>query len=263
MEVILFRDAHIEIDGIKDRQHSFSMFLLRGLLLVLSHESYFTELVAVESDITKEETLVSFWCYSRIQPYCLQYWTALSQIFDEELFPPLGICDPKNPPLLKNLLLLNVFAGHATDTVLSKLRAAKIVTSLIPVGCTRLLQFLDTAINKLFKLYFRELIDQYIDELEVKLGCEVESWSVSNNGIMTTYVVAGVWESLYEEKKDLIEKSFWDVWVTRPVDGSKDSYLKIKGFEVEDLAKEITLDTCVEGLPELLSLRRLPCGQYS
>lgn len=172
------------------------------------------------------------------------------KFFDEELFPSLGISDFRNPPPQKTLLLLDVFAGHTTDTVLSKLRSANIITSLIPGGCTGLLQPLDTAVNKPFKGYLREFTDQYIDEQEEKLGCEVESWSVSDKRVMTTHVVARAWEAFCKEKRELIQKSFRDVGVTLPVDGSEDSLLKVKGFEAEDLAKEITLNSCAKNLPE-------------
>lgn len=47
--------------------------------------------------------------------------------------------------------------------------------------------------------------------------------------------------------------SFRDVGVTLPVDGSEDSLLIVKGFEAEDLVKEITLDCCAENLPKSIA----------
>jgi hypothetical protein len=94
-----------------------------------------------------------------------------------------------------SLLLLDVFAGHTTDTVLSKLRSAGVLTSLIPGGCTGLLQPLDTAVNKAFKNYLRDFTDQYIDEEEEKRGCDIDQWSVSDKRIITTHVVARAWEA--------------------------------------------------------------------
>lgn len=113
--------------------------------------------------------------------------------FDEELFPFLGILDIRNLPSQKTFLFLDIFAGDTSDTVVFKLHSTNIITSLIPGGCTCLLQPLDTAVNKQFNGYLQEFIDQYIDE-------------------------------------------------------SQDSLLKVKRFEVEDLAKEITLGSSTKNL---------------
>jgi hypothetical protein len=49
---------------------------------------------------------------------------------------------------------------------------------------------------------------------------------------------------------ELIKKSLQDVGVTLAVDWSEDHLLKVKGFAVDDLAKEITPAQCAEDLPE-------------
>jgi hypothetical protein len=85
-----------------------------------------------------------------------------------------------------SLFLLDVFAGHTTDAVLSKLRSAGVLTSLIPGGYTGLLQPLDTAVNKPFKNYLRDFTDQYIDEAQEKRGCDIDQWSVSDKSLPQT-----------------------------------------------------------------------------
>jgi hypothetical protein len=168
------------------------------------------------------------------------------KFIDEELLPALASGSERQ----KSLLLLDVFAGHTTETVLSKLHSAGIVTSLIPGGCTGLLQPLDTAVNKPFKNYLRHFTDQYIDEEEEKRGCDIDQWSVSDKRVMTTQVVARAWEAFCRDNQEMIKKAFRDVGVTLAVDGSEDHLLKIKGFAAEDLAKEITLEQCADDLPE-------------
>ena len=52
---------------------------------------------------------------------------------------------------------MDAFAGHTTSAVLNKLHAFDIFPFLISGGSTGLLQPLDTAVNKPFKLYLPDL----------------------------------------------------------------------------------------------------------
>jgi len=63
-----------------------------------------------------------------------------------------------------SLLLMDRTAFHVTETILSTLCSNRIIPSIIPGGCTGLLQPLDTAVNKPFKEYLREYTDTYLDE---------------------------------------------------------------------------------------------------
>ncbi|RPB05837.1 hypothetical protein L873DRAFT_1883848, partial [Choiromyces venosus 120613-1] len=62
---------------------------------------------------------------------------------------------------MKSLLLIDVAGFHTTLEVLQWLHSASITTSLIPSGCTGLLQPLDTTVNKHFKQYLQEFTDTY------------------------------------------------------------------------------------------------------
>jgi hypothetical protein len=62
---------------------------------------------------------------------------------DDQLIPVLD-----NQP---TLLALDLFGGHKTDDVLDTLRANDITVSVIPGGCTSLVQPLDISINRPFK----------------------------------------------------------------------------------------------------------------
>jgi DDE superfamily endonuclease len=61
------------------------------------------------------------------------------------------------------LLALDAAAFHKTPAILQKLRNNYIVTALVPPGCTRLLQPLDTAVNKPFKDLLQEQTELYTD----------------------------------------------------------------------------------------------------
>jgi hypothetical protein len=65
------------------------------------------------------------------------------QWLDEQVVPILD-CQP-------TLIALDLFGGHKTDEVLDTLRANDITVSIIPGGCTRLVQPLDVSINRPFK----------------------------------------------------------------------------------------------------------------
>jgi hypothetical protein len=57
-------------------------------------------------------------------------------------------------PILDNeptLMALDLFGGHKTDEVLDTLRANDITISIIPGGCTGLVQPMDVSINRPFK----------------------------------------------------------------------------------------------------------------
>jgi len=137
------------------------------------------------------------------------------------------------PRIPRSLLVMDTASFHVTPSILELLRANNIVPSIIPGGCTGLLQPLDTAVNKPFKEYLREFTDTYVPERE-KVE-DVGRWSVSDKRIMTTHVVAQAWHAFCQQKSELICKSFRDVGVALPIDGSRDDEIKIKGFTSTDI----------------------------
>lgn len=142
----------------------------------------------------------------------------------EEIIPALG----SGP----SLFLLDAAAFHTSD-VLQSLRSASITLSLIPGGCTGLIQPLDTAINKPFKQYLQDYTEVYVDNKERENPGLV--WSVGDRRIMTTQVVGPAWSQFCKDKEAMIQKAFRDVWVTLPVDRSRDHEIQIKGFAAKDL----------------------------
>lgn len=72
-------------------------------------------------------------------------------------------------PVLGNrpsLFAIDLCSSHKTPTVLKTLRHHKIMPSLIPAGCTSLVQPLDVSINKPLKARIRDLTDEAILDCE-------------------------------------------------------------------------------------------------
>ena len=126
-----------------------------------------------------------------------------------------------------SLLLMDQAAFHVTPAILSTLRSHRIIPSIIPGGCTGLLQPLDTEVNKPFKEYLREYTDIYLDE-QAANGQDMTTSSVSDKRILTTHVVGRAWSAFCQQKQYLIRKAFSDVGVTLPISGTCDDEIHIK-----------------------------------
>ena len=61
----------------------------------------------------------------------------------------------KHTKLLPSLLVLDSFKGHITDLLYERYKELSTTVSVIPGGCTSVLQPLDVAINKPFKSVLR------------------------------------------------------------------------------------------------------------
>jgi hypothetical protein len=72
------------------------------------------------------------------------------------------------------------------------LRNNHIITALVPLGCTGLLQPLDTAVKKPFKELLQEHTELYIDARE-DASDDVEKWTVGQKRVMVTHVVGEAW----------------------------------------------------------------------
>jgi len=69
-------------------------------------------------------------------------------------------------PAGPRLLALDIAKFHCTESVLQALRENDIIPSIIPPGCTGLIQPLDVAINKPFKDLLRDYIDEALESYE-------------------------------------------------------------------------------------------------
>ena len=127
-----------------------------------------------------------------------------------------------------SLFALDLMGSHRTPTILDLLRRNNIVPSLIPGGCTSLIQPLDVSVNKPLKELIRDMTDERIFQL--KSAADFEKWTVSDRSIMTTHCVGNAFSQFHSTKANLIATSFRKVGLSLPIDGSLAQELDIKGF---------------------------------
>ena len=91
------------------------------------------------------------------------------------------------------LLIMDYAAFYKTELALLKLRGHCILPALIPGGCTSLLQPLDVSINKPFKEWLREVLNEVLDQCETQ---GIDTKTASSRRVITTKIVAAAWERL-------------------------------------------------------------------
>ncbi|RYO82107.1 hypothetical protein DL764_009660 [Monosporascus ibericus] len=135
------------------------------------------------------------------------------------------------------LLTMDVAAFHKTPKLMELLRSYRIITALIPPGCTSLLQPLDTAINGPFKEWLAEFARRYIAKKEDQHFQQHGSpmvWSVSDRRIMITHIIQQAWERLCK-REHLIRKAFRDCGISIRPDGSEDDLINIKDIDHSEI----------------------------
>lgn len=128
-----------------------------------------------------------------------------------------------------SLFALDMCTSHKTPAVLDTLRKQKIIPSLIPAGCTSLVQPLDVSINKPLKEHIRSFTEEAIQDCES--AEEFERWTVGDRRVLTTCAVGDAWYQFAVEKQEIIKRVFRKVGLSLPIDGSADHELDVKGFE--------------------------------
>jgi transcriptional/translational regulatory protein YebC/TACO1 len=133
------------------------------------------------------------------------------------------------------LLVMDAASFHKTADIKRKLREQNITVAMIPAGCTCLLQPLDIAVNKPFKEWLEEAIDEYEKRILAEKG-EDFKWSVSDKRVMIAYVVARACERLNSaEGVKIVRKSFLNCGISILPDGSEDTFIKIKGNKDDEI----------------------------
>jgi len=127
-----------------------------------------------------------------------------------------------------SLFALDLMGCHKTPAVLDLLCRHQVIPSLIPAGCTSLLQPLDVSINKPCKEIIHNITDQAI--LDCEEANQIEQWSTRLCHILTTSCVGDAFYQFHTEKQQIIIQSFRKVGLALPIDGSLDHELDIKGF---------------------------------
>lgn len=148
---------------------------------------------------------------------------------EEYLVPAL----PPGP----RLLALDVAKFHSTDEVLTTLRSNNITPSMIPPGCTGLVQPLDVSVNKPFKNILRDILEDHLDAYEAQHQVNLRELHQSNlsaiaeRRILVTHAVGEAWEKFSQTYQELVVTTFRKLGLTLPIDGSCDDELSIKGID--------------------------------
>jgi len=156
------------------------------------------------------------------------------------------------------LLVMDLFKSHSTQGIKNWLRAHGIVPSLVPGGCTGLVQPLDVSVNRPFKDILKQVIDDEVDlaERQPTPAAGKKDWqsAASKMRVMMTKCVGEAWEIFNREKRDVVIRSFRCLGIALPIDGSCDNEISIKGLDTTVLAEELknwertpTIDSSSEG----------------
>ena len=133
-----------------------------------------------------------------------------------------------------SLLVIDLLRSHKTASVKQLLREHDITLSLVPSGCTSLVQPLDVSVNRPFKDLLKQAID---DELEKRdeAGDDMDIAGESAVGkmrVMMTHCVAEAWTAFTQKKREVMIKSFRQLGLSLPLDGSSDGEISIKGLDM-------------------------------
>jgi hypothetical protein len=144
------------------------------------------------------------------------------------LIPVLGI--------RPTLLVMDLLRSHKTSPVRDVLRAHDITLSLVPGGCTGLVQPVDVSVNRPFKDLLKEEIDLEFERRDIEGAESIQGTSaVGEMRVMMTHCVARAWEKFCNERQEVIVRSFRCLGISLPIDGSADAEISIKGLDTPRL----------------------------
>jgi hypothetical protein len=120
-----------------------------------------------------------------------------------------------------------------------ELKNLNTTVSIIPGGCTSLLQPCDLTANSILKVLIKEYEEDHIDN-------NFEDWkagryNVSERRVLMTQWVGRAWEALHKHHKDAIIRTFRQTAIALPPDGSCDTEIKIRGLpglQIGDYSRE-------------------------
>ena len=128
----------------------------------------------------------------------------------------------KDPLLGSGLLIMDKASSHINEDIIEKCTGQFCDVSILPSGCTSILQPLDISINKPFKNALKEKYIRYCIDKGVafsKVGKEdIINW------------VGDIWFSDKIINKELIKNSFKVCGLSNKIDGSEDDLIKVLDF---------------------------------
>ena len=137
------------------------------------------------------------------------------------------------------LLVIDLLYTHKTDPVKQLLHKSDIALSLVPAGCTGLVQPLDVSINRPFKDLLKQAIDDEWDRRDLARDDIEGDSTVGEMRVMMTRCVAEAWETFCRERREVVIRSFRKLGLSLPLNGSCDGELSIKGLETPMLMNSL------------------------
>jgi hypothetical protein len=123
----------------------------------------------------------------------------------------------RNPP---NMLVLDAFKGHLTDSVKKMLKESSCDLAVIPGGLTSQLQPLDVSLNKPFKAYLRDEYDAWLSTENLPLT-KTGKFKKAPPSTIAKWV-ASAWAKI---DVTIVQKSFKKTCISNALDGTEDDLL--------------------------------------
>jgi hypothetical protein len=153
---------------------------------------------------------------------------------------------------------MDLLRSHKTGAVRKLLKKHDVTLSMVPGGCTGLVQPLDVSVNRPFKDILKQVFPSPItlldritnfnsqaieDELDKRDADPADiqgSSAVGEMRVLMTRCVGEAWSTFCRERQEVVVKSFRQLGISLPIDGSCDSEISVKGLSTERLMAALT-----------------------
>jgi len=132
---------------------------------------------------------------------------------------------------------MDLLRSHKTKPVKKLLKENDVTLSLVPTGCTGIVQPVDISFNRPFKDILKEEIDKGFEQADNNIDPDdiTGSSTVGEMRVMMTKCVGATWERLCQEKREVIIRSFRCIGASLSIDGTSDGEISIKGLPTPHL----------------------------
>jgi len=160
----------------------------------------------------------------------------------KQLLPELGG--------LPSLLIMDLLRSHRAKPVKKLLKKNDVTLSLVPAGCTGIVQPVDISFNRPFKDMLKEEIDKEFEGADNNIDPDniMGSSAVGEMRVMMTRCVSAAWERFCREKREIIIQIFRCIGASLPINGSSDGKISIKGLPTPHLMTALQ-DWKTQGAP--------------
>jgi len=172
--------------------------IARVLLLMIFRGKEESKMQARERETLRYDTrvVVSFNSKAYVTTATILHWLL------KQLLPELGG--------LPSLLIMDLLRSHRTKPVKKLLKKNDVTLSLVPAGCTGIVQLVDISFNRPFKDMLKEEIDNEFEGADNNIDPDniMGSSAVGEMRVMMTRCVGAAWERFCQEKREIIIRSF-------------------------------------------------------